>query len=153
MGKHHGRPRRLLIVDDEQTLVFFLRQGLQESEIKWTVDGTSSSEDALTKLTYNRYDVLITDLKMPGISGFTLVEVARSLQPDIGVIVMTAFGSHEVQDEAVRLKVDGYLTKPFPTAKLQEMVMEILTARNGNEQHLVSEQNYSSSFEEESRTK
>lgn len=153
MVKHHGRPRRLLIVDDEQTLVFFLKQGLQDSEIKWTIDGTSSSEDALTKLTYNRYDVLITDLKMPGISGFTLVEVARSLQPDIGVIVMTAFGSSEVQDEADRLKVDGYLTKPFPTAKLQEMIIEILTTRDGDPQHLVSEPNYSSTVEEEGGTR
>lgn len=142
-----GRPKRILIVDDEQTLVFFLKQGLQESKIRCNVDGTSSSEEALTKLTYNRYDILITDLKMPGISGFTLMEVARSLQPDIRVIVMTAFGSHEVQDEAARLKVDGYLTKPFPTAKLQEFIINLLASKEKNQQQrLVTEQQFSPSL-------
>jgi len=101
------RPKRILVVDDEETLTFFLKQDLQEAEVSCNVDIASSGEDALTKLTYNRYDLLITDLKMPGISGFTLVEVARSLHPDIKVILMTAFGSREVQDEAKSLKVQG----------------------------------------------
>jgi CheY-like chemotaxis protein len=126
----HNRPKRILIVDDESTLVFFLKQGLQESGIPCLVDNAASGEEALTKLTYNRYDVLVTDLKMPGITGFTLLEVARSLHPDISVILMTAFGSPEVQDEAKRLKVDGYLTKPFPTAQLQSIVSNVLTTKN-----------------------
>ncbi len=142
-----SRPKRILIVDDEPTLVFFLKQGLQESEIVCHVDGASSGEEALTKLTYNNYDLLITDLKMPGISGFTLVEVARSLHPDISVIVMTAFGSQEVQNEAAQLKVNGYLTKPFPTAKLKDIATEILVAEDKNSQNLVTEQNFSSALQ------
>jgi YesN/AraC family two-component response regulator len=147
MLDQHNRPKRILIVDDESTLVFFLKQGLQESGIQCLVDDAASGEDALTKLTYNKYDVLITDLKMPGISGFTLLEVARSLHPDIGIILMTAFGSPEVQDEATRLKVDGYLAKPFPTAELQSIITKVLTTESTLEstkeqglQNLVSEQ-------------
>ncbi|MEM7346997.1 MAG: response regulator [Chloroflexota bacterium] len=98
---------------------------MQEGVVTYQVDIASSGEEALTKLTYNRYDLLITDLKMPGITGFTLVEVARSLHPDINVILMTAFGSPEVQDEASRLDVDKYLTKPFSTAQLHETIQEI----------------------------
>ncbi len=127
-----SRPKRILIVDDEPTLVFFLKQGLQESQLACLVDGASSGEEALTKLTYNMYDLLVTDLKMPGISGFTLVEVARSLHPNISVILMTAFGSREVQDESELLKVNGYLIKPFPTAQLQEMIKEILITKDTN---------------------
>ena len=150
MLKQHSGPKRILIVDDEPTLVFFLKQGLQESEILYNIDGTSSSEEALTKLTYNRYDLLITDLKMPGISGFTLVELARSLHPDIGVIVMTAFGSHEVEDEATKLEVNGYLTKPFSTAILRDIATKILVAKDKNQQHhLVTEQNFSSVLKNE----
>jgi YesN/AraC family two-component response regulator len=122
MPDQSGRRKRILIVDDESTLVFFLKQGLQESKIACDVDDAASGEEALTKLTYNRYDILITDLKMPGINGFTLLEVARSLHPHIHVILMTAYGSPEVQDETQRLKVDGYLTKPFPTIQLQELI-------------------------------
>ena len=135
------RPKRILVVDDEETLIFFLKQGLQEMEISCNVDVASSGEDALTKLTYNRYDLLITDLKMPGISGFTLVEVARSLHPDIKVILMTAFGSREVQDEAKSLKVEGYLTKPFPTANLLDMADVILQAEENGRENLVVSHN------------
>ena len=124
------KPKRILIVDDEATLVFFLKQGLQEANLSCRVDIAPSGEEALTKLTYNRYDLHITDLKMPGISGFTLVEVARSLHPDIRVILMTAYGSREVQNEAKSLQVDGYLTKPFPTADLQEMAANVLESDN-----------------------
>jgi YesN/AraC family two-component response regulator len=127
--KQSIRPKRLLVVDDEATLVFFLKQDLQETQAAHIVDVASSGEDALTKLTYNRYDLLITDLNMPGISGFTLVEVARSLYPNIKVILMTAFGSLEVQTEAQNLEVDGYLTKPFSTAQLREMANSVLTAQ------------------------
>ena len=148
MPDQQNRPKRILIVDDETTLVFFLKQGLQESGILCLVDNASSGEEALTRLTYNRYDILITDLKMPGINGFTLLEVARSLHPNIGVILMTAFGSPEVQAEANRLKVDGYLTKPFPTAHLQDIVKNILAinrtptgAADKTPQDLVTEQN------------
>lgn len=131
------KPKRILVVDDESTLVFFLRQGLQEADVACKVDVAPSGEEAVTKLTYNRYDLLITDLKMPGISGFTLVEVARSLHPDIKVILMTAYGSREVQTEAQNIGVDGYLTKPFPTAQLQEMAFDILASDN-NAQNLVT---------------
>lgn len=138
-----SRPKRILIVDDEPTLVFFLKQGLQEGEFPCQIDGASSGEEALTKLTYNSYDLLVTDLKMSGISGFTLVEVARSFHPDIGVILMTAFGSREVQDEVEQLGVNGYLTKPFSTTHLQEMINQILVAKEVRLQNLTTEQEFS----------
>ena len=140
MLNQHGQQKRVLIVDDESTLVFFLKQGLKESGVANIVDGAASGEEALTKLTYNSYDLLITDLKMPGISGFTLVEVARSLHPYIRIILMTAFGSPEVQDEVQQLAVDGYLTKPFPIADLQELIRSILVKADKSTQELIAEQ-------------
>ena len=131
----YGKPKRILVVDDEPTLVFFLKQGLQDADMLCKVEGAASGEEALTKLTYNRYDLLVTDLKMPGISGFTLVEVARSLHPHIGVIVMTAYGSPEIQNEAELLQVDGYLTKPFPTAQLHEMIQDALVTKENKLQN------------------
>lgn len=140
MAEQPGKPKRILVVDDEPTLVFFLKQGLQEGDMPCRVDVAASGEEALTRLTYNPYDLLVTDLKMPGINGFTLVEVARSLQPDIRVILMTAFGSPEVQSEVLKLNVDGYITKPFPTARLQAMVRQALNADTS--QHLLSQPDY-----------
>ena len=139
MPTQFSRPKRILIVDDEPTLIFFLKQGLTESHPAYQVEGALSGEEALVKLTYNSYDLLLTDLKMPGINGFTLVEVARSLHPQINVILMTAFGSPEVQDESDQLQVNGYLIKPFPTSQLQEMIEEILNAQDTAAPHLVNE--------------
>ena len=58
--------KQILIVDDEPTLIFFLKQGLQESDLVCRVDNASSSQEALSKLTLDRYDLLITDLRLPG---------------------------------------------------------------------------------------
>lgn len=130
MVKPRDQSLRILIVDDEPTLVFFLRQGLKASDMTCTVDNASSGEEALSKLTLNKYDLLVTDLKMPGITGLTLIEVARSLQPHIRVILMTAYDSPDVQDVTAQLEVDGYLKKPFSTATLRDMATEILISRD-----------------------
>ncbi len=120
---------RILIVDDEPTLVFFLRRGLSEAGPNWEVEGVGSGEEALSRLAFDKYQVLITDLKMPGINGLTLAAAARSLHPKIGIILMTAFGSGEVEDEAEQLSVDGYLTKPFQMERLRDLVENILQAQ------------------------
>ena len=131
-----------MIVDDEPTLIFFLKQGLQESDLVCRVENASSSQEALSKLTLDRYDLLITDLRMPGISGLTLIEVARSLYPHIYVILMTAYGSREVEEKASQLNVDAYLTKPFPTAKLRNVITNLLTNGHSAERPGVSKPQY-----------
>ncbi len=119
---------RVLIVDDEPTLVFFLRRGLSEAGLDCEVDGVDTGEEALARLAFDRYQILITDLKMPGINGLTLAAAARSLHPSIGIILMTAYGSQEVEAEAEQMLVDGYLTKPFQIQKLRDLVEKILQA-------------------------
>jgi len=138
MLKESAKLKRVLIVDDESTLVFFLQQGIQEAKIPCQVEIASSGEDALTKLGYQEFDLVVTDLKMPGISGFTLIETARSLHPQIKTVVMTAFGSREVENEVQNLAVNGYLTKPFPTADLVTLIQDILTAKNNVAPNLIT---------------
>ena len=120
---------RILIVDDEPTLVFFLRQGLSEAGLNCEVEGVGSGEEAMTKLAFAKYRVLITDLKMPGINGLTLAAAARSLQPNIGIILMTSYGAREVEARAEQLMIDGYLTKPFQMEKLRGLIEKILQAQ------------------------
>lgn len=129
MNSNLASKNRILIVDDEPTLVFFLRQGLSEADLNCDVEGVGTGEEALARLTFDRYSVLITDLKMPGINGLTLAAAARSLQPSIGIVLMTAYGSREVEAEAEQLFVDGYLTKPFKMEQLRNLVEKILHIR------------------------
>lgn len=120
-------PKRILIADDEPTLIFFLQQTLRQTEPVCTVDVAADGQTALQRLKHTPYDLLITDLKMPGENGLRLIELARTLYPGIKTILMTAYGSAEVQQKAAQLQVNGYLTKPFSTATLQKMALALLS--------------------------
>jgi excisionase family DNA binding protein len=105
-----GRPR-ILVVDDEATIRDLLSKtlALAEYEVELAPDGRT----AIERLRLIPYDLLITDLKMPGVDGLAVIREARRLKADIPVIIITGFSSETSAIEAVNLGVSGYLTKPF----------------------------------------
>jgi excisionase family DNA binding protein len=105
-----GRPR-VLVVDDEATIRDLLAKTLALAE--YDVDIAPDGRTALERLRIIPYDLLITDLKMPGVDGLTVIREARRLKPDIPVIIVTGFSTEASAIEAVNLGVSGYLTKPF----------------------------------------
>jgi len=115
-----------LIVDDEESLAFFLKQGLLEVDAAWEVDTASTGEEAVVKLNRNAYGLIIADLRMPGLSGLELMQMVRALEPDTRVILMTAYGSEKVEKEARRLNVYRYVTKPFRIEDMKQWAQEAL---------------------------
>jgi excisionase family DNA binding protein len=105
-----GRPR-VLVVDDEAAIRDLLSKTLALAE--YDVDLAPDGRTALERLRIIPYDLLITDLKMPGIDGLAVIREARRLKPDIPVIIITGFSTEASAIEAVNLGVSGYLTKPF----------------------------------------
>jgi excisionase family DNA binding protein len=105
-----GRPR-VLIVDDEATIRDLLSKTLALAE--YDVDLAPDGRTALERLRIIPYDLLITDLKMPGVDGLAVIREARRLKTDIPVIIITGFSTEASAIEAVNLGVSGYLTKPF----------------------------------------
>src|SRR5687767_8345079 len=105
-----GRPR-VLIVDDEASIRDLLSKTLALAE--YDVDLAPDGRTALERLRIIPYDLLITDLKMPGVDGLTVIKEARRLKTDIPVIIITGFSTESSAIEAVNLGVSGYLTKPF----------------------------------------
>jgi len=105
-----GRPR-ILVVDDEAAIRDLLSKTLALAE--YDVDLAPDGRTALERLRIIPYDLLITDLKMPGIDGLTVVREARRLKADIPVVIITGFSTEASAIEAVNLGVSGYLTKPF----------------------------------------
>ncbi|HEX2453491.1 MAG TPA: response regulator [Vicinamibacterales bacterium] len=105
-----ARPR-VLVVDDEATIRDLLAKTLALAE--YDVDIAPDGRTALERLRIIPYDLLITDLKMPGVDGLTVIREARRLKPDIPVIIVTGFSTEASAIEAVNLGVSGYLTKPF----------------------------------------
>lgn len=118
-----ARPR-LLVVDDEASIRDLLQKTLALAE--YDVDLAPDGRAALDRLRVGPYDLLITDLRMPGVDGLTVVREARRLNADIPVIIITGFSSEASAIDAVNLGVSGYLTKPFRIPRVLAMVAKAL---------------------------
>src|SRR5207237_8321626 len=105
-----GRPR-VLVVDDEATIRDLLSKTLALAE--YDVDMAPDGRTALERLRIISYDLLITDLKMPGVDGLTVIREARRMKADLPVIIITGFSTEASAIDALNLGVSGYLTKPF----------------------------------------
>ena len=102
---------RVLVVDDESSIRELLQKTLALAE--YEVDTAPDGRAALERLRLGNYDLLIADLKMPGMDGLTLIREAKRLKADLPVIIITGFSTESSAIEAVNLGVAGYLTKPF----------------------------------------
>ena len=109
-GSRDGRPR-VLVADDESSIRELLSKTLALAE--YDVETAHDGRTALDRLRLGRYDLLIADLKMPGLDGLTLIREARRLKADLPVIIITGFSTESSAIEAVNIGVSGYLTKPF----------------------------------------
>ncbi len=108
----HDRPR-VLVVDDEASIRELLSKTLALAE--YDVDTSPDGPAALDRLrgASDAYDLLIADLKMPGMDGLTLIKQVRRISAELPIIIITGFSTESSAIEAVNLGVAGYLTKPF----------------------------------------
>jgi two-component system cell cycle sensor histidine kinase/response regulator CckA len=104
------RPR-VLVVDDEASIRDLLAKTLALAE--YEVDVAPDGRSALERMRLYPYDLLIADLKMPGMDGLTVIREAKRYKADLPVIIITGFSTESSAIEAVNLGVAGYLTKPF----------------------------------------
>jgi excisionase family DNA binding protein len=105
-----GRPR-VLVVDDEASIRDLLSKTLALAE--YDVDVAPDGRAALDRMRMYPYDLLIADLKMPGMDGLAVIREAKRYKADLPVIIITGFSTESSAIEAVNLGVAGYLTKPF----------------------------------------
>ena len=111
-------PKRVLVVDDEASIRELLSKTLalatDDSGVpRYEVDTAGDGAAALDRMRAAAYDLLIADLKMPGMDGLTLIRQAKRIRADLPVIIITGFSTESSAIEAVNLGVAGYLTKPF----------------------------------------
>ncbi|HZC78198.1 MAG TPA: response regulator, partial [Ktedonobacterales bacterium] len=110
-------PWRVLVVDDEENLNWSLVNSLRKEG--YTTDGALSGEDALRRLETTTYDCVLSDVKMPGMDGFELLQWVCRRRPQTRIIMMTAFGSPTARQDAMRAGVIAYLEKPFDLLALK----------------------------------
>ncbi len=102
---------RILVVDDEDTIRELLSKTLALAD--YEVDVAPDGRTGIDRMRIIPYDLLITDLRMPGVDGLTVIREARRLKNDIPVIIVTGYSTEASAIEAINLGVQGYLTKPF----------------------------------------
>ncbi|MHC4515377.1 MAG: response regulator [Planctomycetota bacterium] len=116
--------KRVLIMDDDQVVRRSYERVL--SEAGYHVRSARSGPDALEKAQSSPVDVLMADLRMPGMDGMTAIRHLRERQPEVRIIIITGYPSQESIQEATRLGVQDYLTKPVPPDALTRATMEAL---------------------------
>jgi len=102
---------RILVVDDEVGMCDFLRY-LLEGE-GYEVDDANSAAESLDKLAQNAYDLVLADIKMPGMDGLEMLRQIKEVDESTVVIVMTGYSSLETAIKAIKYNAHNYLTKPF----------------------------------------
>jgi DNA-binding NtrC family response regulator len=105
-------PERILVVDDELDMLMLLRMIIEDNS-DYAVETTNNPSEGLRMLTEKDYDLVISDLKMPGMDGMELFDELKEIKPGVPVIIITAYGSLETADEAMKKGVSDFITKPF----------------------------------------
>src|SRR5579859_1684422 len=118
---------RILVVDDEKPHMLLLRTALERHG--YAAVGVADADAALAALRDGGFDIIITDLKMPGMDGISLLRSARALDPDIVGVVMTGHGSIDSAVEAMKAGAHDYILKPFDLNLLLQVVSRAYAMR------------------------
>jgi two-component system NtrC family response regulator len=118
-----SRPFRILVVDDEpaqrELIAGFLAKRGFDARL------AAGGEEALARFRREPVELILTDQKMPGLSGLELLQAARAINPEVAVIVMTAYGTIETAVEAVKRGASDYLTKPLNLDELLHRIGQV----------------------------
>lgn len=123
---------KVLIVEDE----YLTRRGMVEMT-DWrgmgceVIGEAANGEEGLEKIIKLKPDVVVTDIRMPKLTGIEMITEAQKYTGNINYIIVTAYGEFEYAVSAVRLGVADYLLKPFKDEDLQKVIMQIENRRNG----------------------
>ena len=126
-GEPPSAPLNILLVDDEETACEALRAQLSTAGFK--VASVSSGEEAVDLLRGGQYDVIIADLVMPGWVGAPTICVAKEIDPQIEVIILTRHGSFHTAIDALRQGACDFLTKPAALAEVRSALLRVLERR------------------------
>lgn len=123
---------RILIVDDEKNIRVTLSDCLEQTgyQVSTAVDGAH----ALEKVGEEEFDLILLDMKMPGMDGMETLRRLKHIRPDINVVMITAYGSVETAVEAMKLGAVDYLRKPFTPDEIRAQVSAVLSRRNLREE-------------------
>lgn len=123
-------PPRILIVDDEECIRLFVQEALAMEGYDCTA--ADCADAALELIATHAFGLLITDVKMPGMDGISLMREARKIRPELPTLVITGYATGSAAREHVEHEVQGYLLKPFTLTEFLEAVTGALPLPQGS---------------------
>jgi DNA-binding NtrC family response regulator len=124
--------KRVLIIEDDEGMRSLLKDFLEEEG--YAADVAKDGLEVFRKISQGAFDLVITDIRMPGISGLDILSAIKKFQPELSVIIITAFGGEEVYQRSLARGADGYLEKPIHFDKLRTLINDLVSAKvKGNE--------------------
>jgi CheY-like chemotaxis protein len=121
-----GIRKRVLIVDDDEDLTWGIAKNLAKENNKFEVQCVNSGDQALNLMKKKSFDLIVSDIRMPGRDGLQLILDVKKKYPATKVIIMTAYGSQEVQEEADKCGSFFYIEKPFEIGYLKQLISQAL---------------------------
>lgn len=137
-----NKNKSVLIVDDEKNIRLTLSQSLEMLALE--TDTAINGEEALAKLKEKNFNLILLDLKMPGMDGMDVLRQVRQTRPDIRIIIITAHGTIESAVEAMKLGAVDFLQKPFAPNEIRNVVSSVLDREKLDERKITD---YASFFE------
>ena len=119
---------KILVVDDEAPIREMIKKGLSQMG-GLNAEVAQNGLEAIEKIEKDVFDLVLTDLKMPGMDGLELLKVIKGTRPEVMVVLMTAYGSIETAVEAMRIGANDYITKPID---LNELLIHISRTQKEN---------------------
>ncbi|MDB6140448.1 MAG: response regulator [Verrucomicrobiaceae bacterium] len=118
--------RQLLVVDDDKALLLALSKVLRSEGAKVLAAGSASEAVRYLSLHFGHIDLVLTDMRMPGTSGMAILSAVKSSDPEVPVIIMTAFATHGMREDCSAGGAFAFLEKPVDVATLLGTVNKAL---------------------------
>ncbi|MGB2698046.1 MAG: response regulator [Candidatus Zixiibacteriota bacterium] len=115
---------KILIVDDEEIMRSFLLDVFMDEG--YDLDSAANGEEALEKISRNQYQLIITDIRMPGVDGTEVLKKAKELNPKTEVIIITGYASPQIKQECQKLGAAYYIAKPFQINQIRALVNKLV---------------------------
>lgn len=121
---------KILIVDDEPLIrdALAFKLGKEGYHVATAEDG----EQAIQIIDREQFDIIISDIMMPYVSGFELLRILKERELDAPVLLLTSLNSPNASDKAFSMGADGYITKPFSPNELSRQIKDLLAGKKVN---------------------
>jgi DNA-binding response OmpR family regulator len=117
--------KRILVIEDDREMRSLLKDFIEDEG--YEVDSVEDGSEAFRKLARETFDLMITDIRMPGLSGLEILPGLKKLLPQAPIIVITAFGSEEVYRRVLERGANAYLEKPIHLEELRILIQKMIS--------------------------